>query len=196
MIEQLTGTLLRHSPTVVVLDVNGVGFSLQMTVPGASRFTAIGELCTIPTWLHVKEDGLTLYGFRDETERELFEALIGVSGIGPKTAQRILSETTPEQLVGLILEENTLSLSKIKGIGKKTAEMLVIQLKGPFSKRELSSGEGLSVTDSPIEREALLALMALGVKEATALKAIEKVRSKGAPSPTVQNLISEALHHT
>ena len=196
MIDQLTGTLLRHSSTELVLEVNGIAFLLQTTLPASSCFSTVGERYTIPTRLQFKEDAVTLFGFSDQTERELFEVLITISGIGPKTALRILSGTTPAQLYQLIVSGDSLGLSKIKGIGKKTAEMLVIQLKGDFAKRSFAPEGETGFAASTGNREALQALLSLGVKEAVAQKAIEKVEQRLGTALPVQTLITEALRHT
>jgi Holliday junction DNA helicase RuvA len=196
MIDQITGRVLRHSPTAIVVEVNGIGFQLQTSLPASAHYSKIGKEYTIPTWLLVKEDSLTLYGFLDWMEREFFETLIGVSGIGPKTAQRILSESTPEQLASLVIQGDSAGLSKIKGIGKKTADLLIVQLKGTFEKRSFSSASPLSSQRGANENEALLALISLGVKESVAQKALEKVKERLGDNLPVQDLIAEALRHT
>ncbi len=196
MIDQITGRILRHSPTAIVVEVNGIGFQLQTSLPASAHYSEIGKEYTIPTWLLVKEDSLTLYGFLDWMEREFFETLIGVSGIGPKTAQRILSESTPEQLASLVIQGDSAGLSKIKGIGKKTADLLIVQLKGTFEKRSFSSASPLSSQRGANENEALLALISLGVKESVAQKALEKVKERLGDNLPVQDLIAEALRHT
>jgi len=196
MIDQITGRVLRHSPTAIVVEVNGIGFQLQTSLPASAHYSEIGKEYTIPTWLLVKEDSLTLYGFLDWMEREFFETLIGVSGIGPKTAQRILSESTPEQLASLVIQGDSAGLSKIKGIGKKTADLLIVQLKGTFEKRSFSSASPLSSQRGANENEALLALISLGVKESVAQKALEKVKERLGDNLPVQDLIAEALRHT
>ena len=197
MISQLTGTLVDRTPTTLTVDVNGIGFSLQVSLPASSRFPEIGSKVTIPTWMLVKEDEISLFGFADATEREIFLALIGVNGVGPKTAQRILSETTPQALAASIVAGDAAALSKFKGVGKKTAEMLVVQLKGPLSKLGLAEqAEPAAASDNPRAAEAVLALVSLGVKEPAAQKAVEQAAKEFGPGASVEMLIAGALGST
>ena len=197
MISQLTGTLVDRTPTTLTVDVNGIGFSLQVSLPASSRFPEIGSKVTIPTWMLVKEDEISLFGFADATEREIFLALIGVNGVGPKTAQRILSETTPQALAASIVAGDAAALSKFKGVGKKTAEMLVVQLKGPLSKLGLAEqAEPAAASDNPRAAEAVLALVSLGVKEPAAQKAVEQAAKEFGPGASVEMLIAGALGRT
>ncbi len=197
MISQLTGTLIDRTPTTLTVDVNGIGFSLQVSLPASSRFPEIGAKITIPTWMLVKEDEISLFGFADATEREIFLALIGVNGVGPKTAQRILSETTPQALAASIVAGDAAALSKFKGVGKKTAEMLVVQLKGPLSKLGLSEPAApAAASGNPRAAEAVLALVSLGVKEPVAQKAVEQAAKEFGPGASVEMLIAGALSRT
>ena len=197
MISQLTGTLIDRTPTSLVVDVNGIGFTLQVSLPTSSRFSEIGSRITILSWMLVKEDEISLFGFADAMEREIFLALIGVNGVGPKTAQRILSETTPQALAASIVAGDAAALSKFKGVGKKTAEMLVVQLKGPLSKLGLAEqAEPAAASDNPRAAEAVLALVSLGVKEPAAQKAVEQAAKEFGPGASVEMLIAGALGRT
>ena len=197
MISQLTGTLIDRTPTTLTVDVNGIGFTLQVSLPASSRFSEIGSKVTIPTWMLVKEDEISLFGFADATEREIFLALIGVNGVGPKTAQRILSETTPQALADRIVSGDAAALSKFKGVGKKTAEMLVVQLKGPLSKLGLSEPAApVPASGNPRAAEAVLALVSLGVTEPVAQKAVEQAAAEFGPDASVEMLIAGALSRT
>ena len=195
MISQLTGTLIHRTPTSLVVDVNGIGFSLQVSLPTSSRFSEIGSKIAIPTWMLVKEDEISLFGFADAAEREIFLALIGVSGVGPKIALRILSETTPQALADRIVSGDVAALSKFKGVGKKTAEMLVVQLKGPLSKLGLAQPAEPAVSN-PRAAEAVLALVSLGVKEPVAQKAVDQAVREFGDGASTEVLIAGALSKT
>ena len=195
MISQLTGTLIDRTPTSLVVDVNGIGFSLQVSLPTSSRFSEIGSKIAIPTWMLVKEDEISLFGFADAAEREIFLALIGVSGVGPKIALRILSETTPQALADRIVSGDVAALSKFKGVGKKTAEMLVVQLKGPLSKLGLAQPAEPAVSN-PRAAEAVLALVSLGVKEPVAQKAVDQAVREFGDGASTEVLIAGALSKT
>ena len=195
MIEQLTGTLIARTPTTLVVDVHGIGFSLQVSLPASAAYPEIGATVTVPTWMLVKEDEISLFGFADRTERELFLALIGVNGVGPKTAQRILSETTPQALAERIVAGDAAALSKFKGIGKKTAEMLVVQLKGPLSKLGLAQQAApAAASANPRAAEAVLALVSLGVKEPAAQKAVDQAVREFGDNAATEVLIAGALN--
>ena len=129
MISQLSGRLLDKTDNLIVLDVNGVGYEVELTMGTFFSLPAVGELTTICTHFIVREDAMLLYGFRDQSERSLFRELLRVSGIGPKVALGILSSVEPQELVQCVRNSNTLMLTQIPGIGKKTAERLVIELR-------------------------------------------------------------------
>ncbi len=203
MIERLSGTLVHRTPTTIVLDVAGVGYELQLSLHAASLYPTLGERYTVLSWLCVKEDSLSLYGFADAAEREVFLALISVTGIGPKMGQRILSETTAGELARQVSEGNVNSLVKLKGVGRKTAEMLVVQLqkffrdwlvKGGTAARG-PSGPGAAVGLGAAAAEAVLALVSLGVKESAAQKAVESAAKTLGADATTARLIAEALRH-
>ena len=131
MISQLRGTPTRRSQEGLVLDVGGVGYLVQATPRALARADGASEI-TIETYLHVREDALQLYGFADAAERRLFEQLLGVSGVGPKVALAIVSGSTPTELRRAIAREDTARFEAIPGIGHKTAQRVVLELKGSF----------------------------------------------------------------
>ena len=136
MISYLRGNIVRKSPAELVIDVNGVGYSV--TIP-LSTFETLGETngpTTILTYMHVREDIMQLYGFATEGERELFKMLISVSGIGPKMAQGILSGLSAPELREAIIRGNLAALTAISGVGKKTAERIIIELRDKLTKVE------------------------------------------------------------
>ena len=197
MIARLTGILAAKAPTEIVIEAGGVGYGVSIPV---STYEALGELRTtvsIFTHLHVREDALQLYGFATEGERDVFRALISVSGIGPKIAQGILSGISAADLKSHILSGNALALTAIPGVGRKTAERLVVELKDKIGRIESSTpseipGDG----QGKILTEALMALTSLGYNRVSAERAIRTAlhEAPGAEQ-TVESLIKAALRH-
>lgn len=170
MIEMLTGTIVQHSPTFVLIDVAGVAYGLHVSLTCSSSLI-LGQKLSIPCHLQVREDAMELFGFASLAEKELWRALISVNGIGPRTAQRILSECTPDFLVDFIAKGNLAALTKLKGIGKKTAELILLELRPKISK--LQGGVPAHALQSSAPEEALMALIALGLKDTVARKAVD-----------------------
>ena len=195
MIEFLTGKIARHSPTHVILDVNGVGYGLNMSLQGSTGLTP-GQAVSLHTYLSVKEDSMTLFAFQEQLEKDLFLKLIDVTGIGPKLAQRVLSETTPSKIIDLIVKEDELGLTKLKGIGRKTAGLLVLNLKSKLLEVQLNNHSSESLVN-PIAADAISALTSLGLKEPSARKAVDKalkMASKdGISEIDLSQLITQAL---
>jgi Holliday junction DNA helicase RuvA len=199
MIASLTGILKSKSPTEIVIDVSGVGYSV--TIP-LSTYETLGELdsnVTLLTHLQVREDALQLYGFASSQERFLFKLLITVNGIGPKIAQGILSGISVADLKQHIEHENISALTAIPGVGRKTAERLLIELRDKISKIE-SSPSGLNKLqddENDLRQEALLALTSLGYNRQFAEKALRQVfmETKG-ETLSLQDLIKRALRTT
>ena len=151
MIARLRGTPVARTADGLVLDVNGVGYLVQATPSAAAKG---GEEITVETYLHVREDALQLYGFADAAERELFVQLLGVNGVGPKVALAIVSGSRPAELRRAIVREDVARFQAIPGIGKKTAERIVLELK---EKVVVESADALSTTDLTA-RDALVEL--------------------------------------
>ena len=195
MIERLRGILIQKTPLFAVIDCGGVGYGVNVSARTGETLPGEGLEATLLTHLVVREDSLTLYGFLDHQEKELFLNMIEVNGIGPKMAQRILSSISPNDFLSLIAMEDSAGLSKIKGIGKKTSEMLVLALKDKALSISAVAGGNSSAALPFAEQEAVLALHTLGVKDPGAKKAVEKaaeVLGRGADSG---KLIAEALRH-
>ncbi|MDR3001940.1 MAG: Holliday junction branch migration protein RuvA [Fibromonadaceae bacterium] len=195
MIERLRGILVHKTPLLAVIECGGVGYGVNVSARTGEVLPDEGAEVVLLTHLVVREDSLTLYGFLDLQEKELFLNMIDVTGIGPKMAQRILSSTSPSDFLSLIATENTAGLSKIKGIGKKTSEMLVLALKDKALSISAIAGK-----DSPIllplaEQEAILALHTLGVRDPGAKKAVEKAAEILGKNADSGKLIAEALRH-
>ncbi len=199
MIAQLRGNLISKSPTDIVVDVYGVGYQLTIPVSTYQRLPDIGSEIALLTHLHVREDAILLFGFFTEAERSMFRLLISVSGIGPKIACGILSGVGVDDLRDHILHANTSALTTIPGIGRKTAERLVVELRDKLGKDEFVSTQIPAIADhaAHVRSETLLALIALGLPRATAEKAIRQVSAEIDQSTiTVEELIKKALRHT
>ena len=192
MIERVSGKLIRNGGTFAVIDCGGVGYKLNVSARTGSELPSEGEALTLLSFLHVREGIMQLYGFLHESEREVFLALIGISGIGPRLGQRILSEIAPLDLMALIATENRVGLTKIKGIGKKTAELLVLGLKD----LALSTSAETDLKISGPMHDAMLALVSLGVRENKAQKALEKAVKELGSDASLAQLIPTALKHT
>ena len=170
----------------VILDVNGVGYEAYCSGE-AFRKTVIGEMAELYTYLQVKEDGITLFGFADPKEKELFLKLITVSGVGPKMGISILAAMSAEEFARAIATADVKGLSKVKGLGKKTAEKIVLELHGKISAAEVLGASGESVGEvpqpalksTPQEEEAITALMGLGFTRVESAQAVKKARENG-----------------
>ncbi|MFH1007396.1 MAG: Holliday junction branch migration protein RuvA [Candidatus Latescibacterota bacterium] len=196
MISYLQGTLIQKHPTHVILDVGGVGFALHISLSSYNQIGEVGARTQLLSYLHVREDALELFGFTTEEERALFLMLISVSGIGPKLAQGILSSVSPAEFQSAIVRENITSLTALRGIGRKTAQRLIVELKDRFEKIALSEGiprvPEASGKMSSVE-QAFLALLSLGFKEMEAQRALDRiVREEGRECPT-EELVKKAL---
>ncbi len=196
MIEFLSGRLAQKDPTHLILNVNGVGYGMDVSLKTSDACPPLGEALEIFTFLYVKEGIFDLYGFLQLIEKKLFLHLISVSGIGPKVALRILSGLSPESLVQKVLDGDVNELVAIKGIGKKTAEVMVASLRSPLGKLNLvatAEGSSSSQLEDATDTDAIQALMTLGVKENVARKAVLLARKSLGDNPETSQLISTAL---
>ena len=198
MISYLQGTLVQKTPTELVIDVNGVGYSVSIPLSTFEKLGRVGEKVKILTYMHVREDVLQLYGFVSEVEREIFRLLISVSGIGPRMAQGILSGLNPSELRTAIVEGNLSALTSISGVGRKTAERLVVELRDKLAKTELlETTVILSSKELKARSEAVVALMSLGHSRASAEKAIHAVVKESTEKELpIEELIKRALRYT
>lgn len=203
MIGRLHGIILEKSPPEVVVDVNGVGYELQMPMTCFYELPAVGESATIITHFVVREDAQLLYGFNTKQERQLFRELLKANGVGPKLALAILSGMSATQFVACVEREDVSSLVKLPGVGKKTAERLIVEMKDrlkgwtsydlftPYTDAAPTDQTGImSPSIDMIESEAIAALLALGYKPQQASQVISKVMK---PEMTVESVIREAL---
>jgi holliday junction DNA helicase RuvA len=202
MIEYLRGTVLSKTPGHLVVDVAGVGYGVDVPWRPDAFYPATGEEAALYTYLYVQEQILRLYGFLTEQERAIFEVFIGTSGIGPKTAIGILSTIEIPKFASAILREEISTLVKIPGIGKKTAERLIIELRDKvkeFAASDSGARAPAAAGSAPVSREALReaaqALEALGCKPAVAERAAQRAAGILGPDADVQQLIREGLKH-
>ncbi len=199
MIASLHGTLTKKTPTELQIDVHGIGFSVSIPVSTYQHLGETGSDVTLLTHLHVREDALQIFGFASEAERSMFRLLISVSGIGPKIALGILSGVGVDELKEHLLHADTTALTTIPGVGKKTAERLIVELRDKLGKEDTSPSPLISGSDSTtrVRSETLLALIALGVPRQNAEKAIRlSLQGTDSSSITVEELIKRALRHS
>ena len=191
MIAFLRGDFVLKTPALVHVDVGGVGYELQISL---NTYSSIQDLDRglLLTYLHIREDAHILYGFFDRTEKELFIQLLSVSGVGASTARMMLSSMRPEEITRAILQGNTRQLESIKGIGKKSAERIILELRDKLGKSKVETNFS-SLIDNSLEQDALNALIALGIARPAAENAIRKVLNEGAESHKVEDVIKKAL---
>lgn len=191
MIAHIQGHISQRTPAFVVLDCNGVGYGIQISL---NTYSLIPEKGTIKLHTHliVKEDAHTLFGFVEESERALFLLLISVNGVGPNTARMILNSMKPEEIQQYISSGNWNQLKSVKGIGPKTAQRIVVDLQDKIKTLGQAHPVLLQTQRSSIADEALMALQALGFNRADAEKAIQKIVVPGTDTP-VETIIKQAL---
>lgn len=192
MIAYLNGKLAYKSPALVHLDVNGIGYEVQISLNTYSRIQNL-ESCKLLTFLQIKEDAHTLYGFFEEAERSLFLLLISVSGVGASTARMMLSSLQPEDVQRAIMMENERMLESVKGIGAKTAKRIILELKDKIAKHK-DTGTHLSATvNNTMHEDALNALITLGIARNMAESAIQRVMKNEPLLQNLEELIKKAL---
>jgi Holliday junction DNA helicase RuvA len=192
MISHLRGKLVEKTPTLAVIETGGVGFHVHIPLSSYRMLGEIGQETLVLTYLHVREDVLQLYGFATQEERKLFLLLLSVSGVGPKVAQGILSSSAPESFGQAVAGGDIAFLTQIPGIGRKTAERLVLELKDKvrevLPKKEAPGDGRISV-----QREAALALVSLGFKQSQAEETVRKICQQDAALP-LEELLRCALN--
>ncbi len=199
MIASLTGILKSKSPIEVLVDVNGVGYSVSISLSTYSKLSDINSTVHLLTHLHVREDLMQLFGFATEAERQLFRQLISITGIGPKTAQGILSGMSAADLQNYIASGNISALTAVPGVGRRTAERLVMELRDKIGKADktLDSATAPGDKNAEIRNEALLALTSLGYNRLAAEKAIRMaLKDAGENRLGVEELIKKALKYS
>ena len=192
MYDFFEGKLAEKNPAYAVIDVHGVGYFLNISLHTFSKLQEEGHQCLLYAHLAVKEDALVLYGFADQTERDLFRQLISVSGVGAGTARMILSSLHPDEIAEAIVTGNAMQLQRIKGIGSKTAQRIIIDLKDKLSKELIPHEKGGFVHNTKKE-EALSGLIILGFQKMAAGNALNKVIESKGLTLSVEELIRNAL---
>ncbi len=190
MITQIKGRLVEKNPTYVVVDCNGVGYLLHISLNTFSALP-VGEGVTLYTHLQIREDAHTLFGFINKTEREIFKLLISVSGVGPSIARTMLSSMTSEEIQQAIASENVPVIQSVKGIGAKTAQRVIVDLKDKILKT-FEMGEVSKILNNTNREEALSALEVLGFSRKQSDK-VMTIILKEHPDATVEQLIKLSL---
>ncbi|MGE7778117.1 Holliday junction branch migration protein RuvA [Chitinophaga caseinilytica] len=192
MIAYLNGKLAFKSPAMVHLDVNGVGYEVQISLHTWTQITGM-ESCKLLTYVHIKEDAHTMYGFFSDVERTVFLQLISVSGVGAGTARMMLSSLTPEDVQRAIVMENEKMLEGVKGIGNKTAKRIILELKDKMKKHREETVYLSAQTHNTIEDDALNALVTLGIARNMAEQAVRKVLKAEPQLHELEVLIKKSL---
>lgn len=191
MIAYLTGIFTHKSPALVYVDINGVGYEVHISLNTYSNIQHV-EKGTLYIYMQVKEDSHTLYGFADMDEKNMFIRLIGINGVGASTARMMLSSLRPDEITKAIIQSNTRLLESIKGIGKKTAERIVLELKDKLGKGDATIQLGTAMTADTKDQDAIQALTALGIPRQSAESAVKKVMGSG-EILDLEQLIKKAL---
>ena len=191
MYAYLQGKFTYKSPAQVYIEVNGVGYEVNISLHTYSMIQSLSE-GRLYTYLQIKEDAHVIFGFADKAEKEIFLLLISVSGVGASTARMMLSSVKPDEISSAIMQGNVKLLEGVKGIGKKTAERLVLELKDKVGKQSLSTGSAIVLNNS-IEQDALIALTALGISKNQAEASIQKIIRTEPSITQLEELIKKAL---
>jgi Holliday junction DNA helicase RuvA len=198
MIAFLRGRLLEKHPNRLIVDVNGVGYEVAVPLSTFFDVTAPGAEVSLRVHTHVREDQLALYGFGSALEQQMFERLISISGIGPKLALAALSGMDPADLVRSIRTADLARLSSIPGIGRKTAERIVVELRDKLPSGAAAAAPGVPAApaaEPEVRADVLSALVNLGYQRASAEKAVDRAIAADGPSANIEVLLRAALRH-
>ena len=194
MISSVEGILAGRTQAGVILETGGFGLEIFVPAPALAGLGNIGEKVKFSTYLHVREDALTLFGFSTAYDRGVFLALLGVSGVGPKAALAMMSLDSAAVLAGMIRNEDVSALVKIPGIGKKTAERIVLELKDKIELSGEAAGPARPASRPEALEEAAAALMSIGLTRSNAEKALERIDFNGdAAGYSVEDIVRMAL---
>ena len=196
MIVSLHGTLVDKTPSVATLDVHGVGYEVFISLGTYDRLPATGSACRLLTYHHIREDAQILFGFMQAEEKRMFERLIGVNGVGPKLALSALSGLTVGELSLAIAENNVKRISSVHGIGKKTAERIVMELRDKVDPLEALAGRGAEgdTARNAMLRDAILALGSLGFPQDQARKMVQSALDADPAITDTETLLRKALN--
>jgi Holliday junction DNA helicase RuvA len=193
MIAYLKGKLVHKEPTFIILDVNGIGYQVSISLNTFSEIKDREDLKLV-TYMHVREDAQILYGFINETEKQMFQHLISVNGVGPNTALVVLSYLPPNELRSAIVREDAAALQAVKGIGGKTAQRVILELKDKLRKDPMEEGPGKpGLVHNTMRHEALTALMTLGITKSAAEKSVDSVLKLSGNTISLEDLVKQAL---
>lgn len=197
MIAYINGKLTYKDPAFAIIDIHGLGYELKISLQTFSALPAIGESCRLVTFLSIREDAHTLFGFKEMEEKGLFLDLTSVSGIGPSTAMVMLSSLSSLEIRHAILNEDLKVIQSIKGIGLKTAQRVLLELKDKIKKDSMMSPESFVSTgvnaSGQMKNEALAALVTLGIAKQVAEKSIDQILKREGNSLSLEQLIKLAL---
>ncbi len=190
MIGRLRGSLLELDEATAVIDVGGIGYEVEVTAAAAASLAAVPDRAEVYTHLITRDDAQTLYGFASAAERNLFRSLIKVAGVGPKLAVALLSAVSPDEFAAAVAGGNVAAITRVPGIGKRTASRLVMELR---DKVDALSAVAVAAAGSPAVQEAVLALVALGYREPTSAQVVGEVADSTDGDAGVEHLVREAL---
>lgn len=185
MISYIKGTLERRAESYIIIETGGIGYRIFVSPATLAKLPQTGEMVKVFTYFSVKEDGVSLYGFASAEEQEMFHKLLTVSGVGPKGALGFLSQLTPQEIILAIISEDVKTLSKAPGVGRKTAQRVILELKDKFKTEEaLSMGQEVQgIVETSVggdaKFEAIDAMTALGYSRSEAAKAVNAVAAEG-----------------
>lgn len=194
MFAYINGKLAYKDPTFVIIDIQGVGYEIKISLHTYSQIKD-QENCKLFTYFHVKEDSQTLFGFANTAEKELFLLLLSISGVGPSTGLMILSSLNPAEVETAILSEDVRTIQSVKGIGAKTAQRIILELKDKIGKGKTTADlQNISLSGTAaIRNEALAALVTLGINKVAAQKTIDKILKNTEGQVSLEELIKQAL---
>ena len=197
MYHHVRGQLLAKSPGLAVIEAGGVGYRLRISLATFERLPAAGSECRLLTRLMVREDAHELVGFLDEAERQVFDVLLSVSGVGTNLALAVLSGISPEELAEAVRSNNPVALRRVKGLGEKKSERIVLELRGRVEDLLAARRPAASAAAGPsgAAEDALGALVALGYTRAEAQEAVARARRELGAAAGVEELIRRALRH-
>lgn len=196
MIAYVNGIVDYKDPAYAIIDVNGVGYEVRISLQTYSAMPEVGARCKLVTFLNIREDAHVLFGFLTIDEKKLFLDLVGVSGVGPSTALVMLSSLSSSEIKQGIVDENVKLIQSIKGIGSKTAQRVILELKDKIRKEEwagTTDSKPQSNQSGGAKNEALAALVTLGIPKATAEKSLDAILKREGDAISVEQLIKLAL---
>ncbi len=193
MIVRLRGTLIEKTPAGVVIDVGGVGYAVTISLTTYDRLPIAASEVDLHIYHHIREDGQTLFGFNTPREKEMFTSLISVSGVGPRLAVNLLSGLTAAEIATALVDRDVKRLSAISGIGKKTAERLIVELRDKINPLEALAGKSGAPAESAVLRDTVLSLTALGYTPEAARKMAQTALDAHPAATDTQTLLKAAL---